>query len=318
MVTLTAAIVMLVLVPDVSSAQTGTSRQSHTHRRVAVSVLALGAGYANRGGSDQVRTIQRRLRRLGYRPVRVDGFYGPRTEAAVRGFQSQHKLSADGVAGPATVGQLHRHVAASRKPGLRRGIGVNRFAGPAAVRKVQRRLRSLGFHAGPVDGVFGFRTARAVEAFQRTEALEVDGIVGSRTRARLRRPFMTGPWPAGPVWRGVGYWRPGGSIRVRELQRRMRQLWLRPGSVDGLFGPRTEAAVRRFQRRHGLVVDGIVGPKTLGAMRNQPAGARPIVDKPRHPKPQHTKPSAQTTVATSPARATDVLTWRGESALSSR
>ena len=31
---------------------------------------------------------------------------------------------------------------------------------------------------------------------------------------------------------------------------------------DGVFGPRTEAAIRQFQRDHGLVPDGIVGPKT--------------------------------------------------------
>jgi peptidoglycan hydrolase-like protein with peptidoglycan-binding domain len=32
--------------------------------------------------------------------------------------------------------------------------------------------------------------------------------------------------------------------------------------VDGVFGPNTEDAVRRFQHVHGLTVDGIVGPKT--------------------------------------------------------
>lgn len=37
-------------------------------------------------------------------------------------------------------------------------------------------------------------------------------------------------------------------------------------SADGVYGPRTRAAVRRFQRRSGLAVDGIAGPQTLAAL----------------------------------------------------
>jgi hypothetical protein len=36
--------------------------------------------------------------------------------------------------------------------------------------------------------------------------------------------------------------------------------------ADGVYGPRTRAAVRRFQRRHGLAVDGVAGPQTLAAL----------------------------------------------------
>jgi hypothetical protein len=36
--------------------------------------------------------------------------------------------------------------------------------------------------------------------------------------------------------------------------------------ADGVYGPRTRAAVKRFQRRHGLTVDGVAGPETLAAL----------------------------------------------------
>lgn len=65
-----------------------------------------------------------------------------------------------------------------------------------------------------------------------------------------------------PLARGAGYEFPNGSRHVRYLQRQLRRLGARPGPIDGLFGPLTEGAVRRFQRHAGLRVDGLVGPNT--------------------------------------------------------
>lgn len=53
---------------------------------------------------------------------------------------------------------------------------------------------------------------------------------------------------------------------VEALQRKLLAMGVNPGTADGVFGPKTEGAVRRFQEREALDVDGIAGPKTLAAL----------------------------------------------------
>ncbi|SDL03728.1 LysM peptidoglycan-binding domain-containing protein [Natronincola ferrireducens] len=53
---------------------------------------------------------------------------------------------------------------------------------------------------------------------------------------------------------------------VRQLQELLRDAGFDPGPIDGIFGPRTEEAVRTFQRSKGLTVDGIVGVQTWTAL----------------------------------------------------
>ena len=76
-------------------------------------------------------------------------------------------------------------------------------------------------------------------------------------------------WSAGPARRGVGFWRADGSHRVREVQRLLRRSGYRPGPVDGRFGPLTEAAVVKFQIKHGLRTTGVVGSRTLLTLRER-------------------------------------------------
>lgn len=50
--------------------------------------------------------------------------------------------------------------------------------------------------------------------------------------------------------------------QIAHVQRRLAELGLYTGGIDGIAGPKTDAAIRAFQRLNGLVSDGIVGPKT--------------------------------------------------------
>lgn len=56
-------------------------------------------------------------------------------------------------------------------------LGMRGFA----VERLQERLQILGFYAGAIDGIFGPATEAAVQAMQRANALNPDGIVGAAT-----------------------------------------------------------------------------------------------------------------------------------------
>jgi peptidoglycan hydrolase-like protein with peptidoglycan-binding domain len=60
---------------------------------------------------------------------------------------------------------------------------------------------------------------------------------------------------------------------VRLLQRALRGAGYEPGREDGVYGPETAAAVRRFQQAEGLPADGIVGPQTWQALARTEGGA---------------------------------------------
>mgnify|MGYP003296210241 FL=1 len=53
---------------------------------------------------------------------------------------------------------------------------------------------------------------------------------------------------------------------VRQIQTKLKRWGYYYGSVDGIYGSQTLAAVKWFQSKNGLQVDGIAGPKTLAAM----------------------------------------------------
>lgn len=89
------------------------------------------------------------------------------------------------------------------------------------------------------------------------------------------------------------------SAQVRDLQSALTARGFNPGSADGIFGPKTDAAVRAFQQANGLAVDGIVGPQTLAALSRQQAPT-PMPSLPRSNSSQQER-SAPTPMPSRPA-----------------
>ena len=144
--------------------------------------LDLGSGFAAGRETRRVKTLQRSLRRLGWAPGPVDGLFGPRTEAAVRRFQTARGLTPDGVAGPATWRTLGR---ALERP-LSRGAGFATPNGSPRVRGLQLRLQRAGLRPGPIDGRYGPRTAAAVTRLKETRRVDTPA-----TASRGHGPALT-------------------------------------------------------------------------------------------------------------------------------
>lgn len=133
-----------------------------------------------------------------------------------------------------------------------------------AVRSIRTLLQATGDFdpsSNEASEHYDEALARAVRAFQQRRGLIVDGIVGPHTHISL----------AGARWKlgdRILSHIPGHLLQgddVSALQERLLSLGFTPDRVDGVFGSRTEQAVRRFQVGVGLAVDGSVGPETLRA-----------------------------------------------------
>lgn len=160
-----------------------------------------------------VKDLQAMLALMGYYSGAVDGAYEQMTAEAVRQFQTDVGLTADGITGPLTWRQLLPTPATLANPldsestntpdGLSEGGGStdegNDIVAQASsdlpilqlddvgadVSRLQSRLAALNLYTGPVDGVFGIQTEQAVQQFQSQSGLIVDGVVGPTTWLEL-------------------------------------------------------------------------------------------------------------------------------------
>ncbi|MGN0753984.1 MAG: peptidoglycan-binding protein [Aristaeellaceae bacterium] len=240
----------------------------------------------------EVRKMQQRLKELGYLKGSADGDFGEATETAVKNFQANNGLTVDGKAGTATLNKLYSDSArkaptttATNTPKATNTpfTSLKNGSTGAEVKKMQQRLKELGYLKGSADGDFGDATEAAVKAFQARNGLTVDGKAGTATLNKLysstalkatTAPTNTPKPTATPTAKPTAtpkadsldyYLRQGSSgTKVRTLQNRLIELGWLEGTADGKYGNATEYAVKAFQARYSsLWKDGIAGPDTL-------------------------------------------------------
>jgi membrane-bound lytic murein transglycosylase B len=125
------------------------------------------AGSLNR---EQTLELQTLLNGLGYDAGAPDGLFGSRTRVAVRGFQADQGLAADGFPTAALLDRVRARAGITPEP-VRNPQGLQR----AGIRELQRLLNRMGYNAGAADGRIGERTRDAIRRFERARGMEVRG-----------------------------------------------------------------------------------------------------------------------------------------------
>ncbi len=282
-----------------SSGNTGASGSGSTGSTGSAGTTANGvptglnrtlrSGYS---GQD-VLTVQRRLKELGYYTGTLDGVYGKGSISAVQAFQRNNKLTADGLAGKSTFKALFsaNAISASGKPlGGTTGESTGNTGSTGSstgstlttlgygskgdgVRKLQKALKDLNYSI-TVDGDFGKATKTAVSQFQKCNGLAESGAADPTTLALLYSGKAK-PYDASLIQGNTGSGNTSDSTGssytalsqgskgdgVRKLQKALKDLNYSV-TVDGDFGAGTKTAVTHFQKCNGLVETGTADPTT--------------------------------------------------------
>lgn len=251
--------------------------------RKTVKTVPMVAGVTIKSGNtgEAVEKMQTRLKELGYYTGTINGICDRATVAAIKAYQRKTGITADGIAtsdvltimNSATALASSEVVTPTPSPTVAPPTDTLRSGDKGDdVKKVQQRLKDLGYFTDTVDGKFGDATVKALKAFQRKNGLSQDGVCGAQTRTVLfaASPIyavataIPTPAPTITLTEATAVTIESGSrgSAVLNLQKRLVELGYYTSRLDGVYLADDIAALRAFQKANSLTADGKAGYQT--------------------------------------------------------
>lgn len=196
--------------------------------------LAIGSN------GDEVKRLQEALIEVGYLNGMADGSFSSSTEDALKQFQLDNQIVADGVADYNTQALLYGQPLVDENlfNNVEENVSVLDLKGN--ITDLQGTIETISAYSAPVVDQFGANTVVAAQCYQRTVQV-VEAEKAAAAKAEAERKILE---------------------NNKSIQTQLKKWGFYTGAIDGDMGTGTQNAIKAFQTANGLKADGILGSAT--------------------------------------------------------
>ena len=216
-----------------------------------------------------VADVQSALQRTYYYNGDIDGIFDAEVKKAVEAFQQSTGLTVDGIVGEITYNALVNGTASIFNYGSPKRT-LQRTMSGYDVYVLQKKLAEMNYmEVTPQWGLYDDATVNAVKAFQKANKISETGVCDTQLRRYI--------WPSDTVAENEEATESAGTTlkkgshgaAVSNLQMRLKAAGFLLGNADGIYGDKTEKAVKNLQKKYSIKQDGICGPITWSVLLNE-------------------------------------------------
>ena len=256
-------------VKESTDAATGSMTDlNDASKEVAKNVNGIETGIKRGMRGDNVKALQQKLVSLGFRLDKfgADGIFGPETQGAVEELQRALGVEVTGALDEATMAALNTEEGMAKlQERMHKGLSTGDIG--KDVRDIQNELNKyLGDNDKLVaDGIYGPKTKAAVEKLQKELGIEVTGTWDDATRAAFESSKMI-LFSFKKISKEIKRGEVSNEVKILQEQL-IKTGYLTDQSVaDGVYGPKTEEAVKKLQRELGVKETGVWDKATYYAV----------------------------------------------------